>query len=374
MADIAGAMLSTSPSTKGAIRDTIAAGPGGIGSQLEGITQQIQGLQRARAASQSQIFSAVDPMGNPVDPRIKVAQFQSSQKAMTDQENTLRQLEDMYNAQLGALTDSEYNRQAAENEKNKVAMSYLKDIEDRKLQQEKLALDTKQFNAKMSQDQSQFDQTMGLNRSKMSEDQRQFNIKEGVQTVLAPNKLLDAEPGTLIPTRLSQVTNPNGGKECAEYVNDITGAGLGSTFQSKLKVAKESQGSIGAIAVWQPSKDPKYAQYGHAGIIIGEDENRWLIKSSNYKVDGKVSEDWIPKDKIQGYKNNAVPTKQMKVGTKEDKPKTFNEFIENIDIPETDKEGKPLTEADIKGLIDVIARDYPTESVDKIGQALINRS
>ena len=38
------------------------------------------------------------------------------------------------------------------------------------------------------------------------------------------SELLSAPDGTLIPSRLKQTTNPNNGKECAEFVNDITGA------------------------------------------------------------------------------------------------------------------------------------------------------
>jgi hypothetical protein len=40
------------------------------------------------------------------------------------------------------------------------------------------------------------------------------------------------------------------------------------------------------------------AKYGHAGIIIGEDGDNWIIKSANYNVDGKISTDTIPKSEI----------------------------------------------------------------------------
>lgn len=179
MQDIYGAMVATSPKDKNAIRDKIAAGPGGIGSQLEGITQQIQNLQKLKAGNQSEIFSAVDPKtGQPVDPRVAVAAFQNRQKSFTEQENNLRALEDMYNAQLGALTDSEYSRQAAENEKNKTALSYLKDIEDRKTADEKIATDKSQFDAKLAEDRRQFNVTAGIGTDTM----------EGLKTVSFTDK------------------------------------------------------------------------------------------------------------------------------------------------------------------------------------------
>lgn len=163
MQDIYGAMVATSPSDKGAIRDKIAAGPGGIGSQLEGITQQIQNLQKLKAGNQAEIFNATDPKtGQPVDPRIAVAAFQNRQKSFTDQENNLRALEDMYNAQLGALTDSEYSRQSAENKKNETALGYLKDIEAKKTADEKIATDKDQFDRKLAEEKRQWNITNGI--------------------------------------------------------------------------------------------------------------------------------------------------------------------------------------------------------------------
>lgn len=49
MQDLYSAMISTTPSDKGAIRDKIGQGPGGIYSNLEGITQQIQNIQKMKA-------------------------------------------------------------------------------------------------------------------------------------------------------------------------------------------------------------------------------------------------------------------------------------------------------------------------------------
>lgn len=117
-------------------------------------------------------------------------------------------------------------------------------------------------------------------------------------------ELLLAPAGTRIPTRLSQTTNQYGGKECAEWVNDVTGAWLGSSYQSKLAKMNSKQGKIWSVAVWQPSSDPALQKYGHTWIIVGDDgQGNWLIKSSNYKVDGAISVDKVPKGKIDGYRD-----------------------------------------------------------------------
>lgn len=66
--------------------------------------------------------------------------------------------------------------------------------------------------------------------------------------------LLYAEDGTFIKSTLAQTTNPYGGIECAEYVSRMLGTRVGSTFAEKLKLNNETEGSVGSIAVWQPSK------------------------------------------------------------------------------------------------------------------------
>lgn len=165
MQDIYGAMISTTPKDKAAIRDQIGMGPGGIYSQIDGITQQISNLQKARASDQTKIFNAIDPnTGKPIDPRVAVAQYKASQQAFEQQEQNLRNLQDIYNAQLGQLTESEYQRQAAENKKNETALGYLKSIEDKNLAAEKFAEEKRQFEIKQA------------------EEKRQFNIEQGITT------------------------------------------------------------------------------------------------------------------------------------------------------------------------------------------------
>lgn len=178
MQDIYGAMVATQPKDKGAIRDQIGMGPGGIYSQLDGITQQIANLQKARAGDQTKIFNAVGPDGRPIDPRVAVAQYQASQKAFVEQENNLRNLQDIYNSQLETLTNAEYQRQAAENERNKTALSYLKDVRDEELATKKLEEDKRQFETKLAEEKRQFNVTNNIGTDTM----------EGLSTVSFADK------------------------------------------------------------------------------------------------------------------------------------------------------------------------------------------
>lgn len=48
-------------------------------------------------------------------------------------------------SQLDSFTTSEYNKQVAVNDQNKIALQYLKDEEDRKMTEAKFAEEKRQF-------------------------------------------------------------------------------------------------------------------------------------------------------------------------------------------------------------------------------------
>lgn len=109
-------------------------------------------------------------------------------------------------------------------------------------------------------------------------------------------ELLFAEDGTWIKSQLKETTNKSGGIECAEYISRMTGTRVGNTWEEKKKLNREKTGKIGSIMVWQPAKTGKLATFGHAGIIVGEDGENWLVKNANYKIDGKISTIKVPKN------------------------------------------------------------------------------
>lgn len=116
----------------------------------------------------------------------------------------------------------------------------------------------------------------------------------------AGQELLSVPDGTVIPTRLDQVSKQNASirwKECAEYVNDIAGTKMGSSYSSKQAVCNEPTGWVGSIVAWQPNGS---GNYGHTGIIVNEDENNWYVKSSNY-VPWTVTTEKIPKESIKNF-------------------------------------------------------------------------
>lgn len=160
--------------------------------------------------------------------------------------------------------------------------------------------------------------------------------------------LLNAPAGTMIPTRLKELSPHNpGGKECAEYVNDIfwdaLWGRLWSLYNDKLKIATEKSWWVGSVAVWQPDPSGEYSKWGHAGVIVWESEDgkSWHIKSSNIKGDGIISVDEVPKSVIDGYKTTPLynkPIEQAEYNTQQTKfleSTALEDYSSNDKIKET---------------------------------------
>lgn len=85
--------------------------------------------------------------------------------------------------------------------------------------------------------------------------------------------------------------------QCSEYVSLIIGKKMGSSYAEKKANAPDSTGQVGSVAVW----DAGDHEHGHDGIIVGEEGNNWIVKSSNLRGDGRISTDSIPKSAINNY-------------------------------------------------------------------------
>jgi hypothetical protein len=106
------------------------------------------------------------PDGTPMDPRVKVAQFQANMNGYMARLSQLTDLESTYKAELKALTDAEAERQNAITEKNKTALMYLKDLQ----QQDQQKLDN-QYRTDQSKKQSeQFNATLNQPELKLDEN------------------------------------------------------------------------------------------------------------------------------------------------------------------------------------------------------------
>jgi hypothetical protein len=151
--DAYGAYMSTIPKSKEAISNDVGIKTG-LYDEMDSINQQKMAILRSMTGDQSAIFNATNPDGTPIDPRIKIAQYKANMASLTDRSNQLRDLETVYKGQLKTLTDAEYNRAQAENEKAKTALLYLKDLTDQQNTDREFQLKQQQ----LQQNQSQFQQ------------------------------------------------------------------------------------------------------------------------------------------------------------------------------------------------------------------------
>jgi len=102
----------------------------GLFSNMENVRWQLQSITRAMLWDQSWIFNATMPDWTPIDPRIKVAQYKANMNWYTQRTSQLMQMEAQYKSELKYLVDWAIQLQEAQNEKNKIALQYIKDIKD----------------------------------------------------------------------------------------------------------------------------------------------------------------------------------------------------------------------------------------------------
>lgn len=160
--DAYNAYLAAIPSSKQTYYDNVGMSTG-IYSELEAITQQQMKMMQSMTGNQAAIFSARNPDGTPVDPRVMVAQYRANMQSATDRVDQLRQLETVYKSQLKVLGDAEYDKAQKQAETAKTALLYLKDLEDQKnkdrdaqFRQQELAQRGSQFDRELAQKGSQF--------------------------------------------------------------------------------------------------------------------------------------------------------------------------------------------------------------------------
>lgn len=215
----------------------------GYQSRISDLDKQTFDSYKALTAPASDIFS--NPNLSDAD---KMAQFQGRQKVYLDRVGQISNYQMQLKNELSDVTDKEYNRLQAQNQATSNAINYLKDKTQTGFQQEQLNLQ-KQGQAFNQGIQSQ---QLGLQKQAQAFAERpQFtkdqttgqwvnttsNVRpdlQHLQSGASPEDLLNVPDGSVIPTRLSATTNPSGGKECAEYINDITHLGMGDSYASKL--------------------------------------------------------------------------------------------------------------------------------------------
>ena len=99
---------------------------------------------------------------------------------------------------------------------------------------------------------------------------------------------------------LNKVATDNVGEkkgQCGRYVNNITGLGVGDSFNSKMaKMDKSIKEPAPGMVFTMPYKDT-----GHCGIILSVKDGIALVKDSNWSKDEKIKIHKIPVNKMTGF-------------------------------------------------------------------------
>jgi hypothetical protein len=105
----------------------------------------------------------------------------------------------------------------------------------------------------------------------------------------------DTDSATL--QKVASIPNGQKGGQCGRFVNNLTGLGLGDTYQSKIaKMNPAITTPAPGMVFVMPYKDT-----GHTGIILDIQDGVATVKDSNYGLDGKVKTHKLPVSKMTGF-------------------------------------------------------------------------
>lgn len=106
---------------------------------------------------------------------------------------------------------------------------------------------------------------------------------------------------TKIATTVASIPDGQKGGQCGRFVNNISGLGVGDSYQSKLSKMDSSIKWPQPGMVFVMPLSGALAKYGHTGIIIGVDGNNAIVKDSNWNKDEKIKTHTIPIAKMTGF-------------------------------------------------------------------------
>jgi len=105
----------------------------------------------------------------------------------------------------------------------------------------------------------------------------------------------DTNTATLNEVAKDDVGDKKG--QCGRYVNNVTGLGVGDSFNSKMaKMDKSIKEPAPGMVFTMP-----YKNTGHCGIILSVKDGVALVKDSNWSKDEKIKIHKIPVNKMTGF-------------------------------------------------------------------------
>ena len=123
----------------------------GYNDRLAGIRQQQAEIQKKMLGDQSALFSATNPDGSPVDPRVLVAQYQQNLTAGAERLNQLQKVQDVYAAEMQTLAGAVVEQYKAKAQQTQAAIQFMQQLNQEKNQDRSFQLQKDQFDFTKSQ-------------------------------------------------------------------------------------------------------------------------------------------------------------------------------------------------------------------------------
>lgn len=143
-ADLYSALLNVKPPAEQDILQAVGSQYGYL-DKMEGLRQQAGEIQRKMLGDQSALFAATNPDGTPVDPRVKVSQFQDTMANYGQRLAQIQKVQSVYAAEMQALAGAVSDSYKAKQADAKTAIDFLQAINAEKKADQALAFEREKF-------------------------------------------------------------------------------------------------------------------------------------------------------------------------------------------------------------------------------------
>lgn len=145
-----GAMLDVKPPAQQDILQSVGT-QYGYNDRIAGLRQQAWEIQRQMLADQSALFAATNPDGTPVDPRVKVSQFQENLTRGSQRLQQIQKIQDVYATEMQTLAGAIADQYKAKAQDTQTAIQFMQQLNQEKNADRSFGLQKDQFEFQKSQ-------------------------------------------------------------------------------------------------------------------------------------------------------------------------------------------------------------------------------
>jgi len=126
---------------------------------------------------------------------------------------------------------------------------------------------------------------------------------EEIQALIDKYSFNSVGGDTELATSIASIPDGEKGGQCGRFVNNLTGLGVGDSYESKLQKMDPNIKWPEPGMVFVMPLTGEYEPYGHTGVIIGIEGDKAIVKDSNWGKDEKIKTHTIPISKMTGFRS-----------------------------------------------------------------------